>query len=289
MDKLLFVAVLLSAGGVSFYLWFNARLQNRSRHRLGRALAATDAAAEVAEFDVAPPKAFLRRHWFLPFLAGGGAMAALWLLSGIRSIYSFTGGLVVLTLAWQLDAMLAERRVQKIESQLADAIDLMVGALRAGAGFKKALESALRESPPPLDRQLEEVVNRIELGASPQAVFRSLTERVPLETFLLFSSALSVHWEVGGSLAPTLATVGRTIRDRIELSRRSRAMTTQARISIISVLGVTYFIALFMWFNDPGRMRGFLSTNAGSFLVAAAIAMQTLGIAWSAYISRGRV
>jgi Flp pilus assembly protein TadB len=289
MDRLVFVAVLLSAAGVSFYLWFNARLQNRSRHRLGRALAATDEAGELPEFDTAPLKTFSRRHWFLPFLAGGVAMAALWLLAGIRPIYSFTGGLVVLTLAWQLDAMLAERRVQKIESQLADAIDLMVGALRAGAGFKKALESALRESPPPLNRQLEEVVNRIELGASAQAVFRSLTERVPLETFLLFSSALSVHWEVGGSLAPTLATVGRTIRDRIELSRRSRAMTTQARVSIISVLCVTYFIALFMWFNDPGRMRGFLSTNVGSFLVAAAVTMQALGIAWSAYISRGRI
>jgi tight adherence protein B len=289
MDKLLFVAVLLTAGGISFYLWFNARLQNRARHRLGRALAATDEAGESLEFDAAPPKPFLRRHWFLPFLAGGTATAVLWLLAGLRPVYSVTGGLVVTTLAWQLDAMLAERRVRKIESQLADAIDLMVGALRAGAGFKKALESALRESPPPLNRQLEEVAHRIELGASPQVVFRTLTERVPLETFLLFSSALSVHWEVGGSLAPTLATVGRTIRDRIELSRRIRAMTTQARVSIISVLGVTYFIALFIWFNDPGRMRGFLSTNVGSFLVAAAVAMQALGIAWSAYISRGRV
>jgi Flp pilus assembly protein TadB len=289
MDKLLVLAALFSAAGVIFYLWFNARLQNQARHRLGRALSATDEAGEFAEFDPGPPKPFLRRHWLLPFLAGGGATATLWLLGGFRPIYSVTGGVVVAMLGWQLDAMLAERRVQKIESQLADAIDLMVGALRAGAGLTKALESALRESPPPLNQQLEEVANRIELGDSPQAVFRSLTERVPLETFLLFASALSVHWEVGGSLAPTLATVGRTIRDRIELSRRSRAMTTQARVSIISVLCVTYFIALFMWFNDPDRMRGFLSTNIGSFLVATAVMLQALGIAWSAFISRGRI
>ena len=112
---------------------------------------------------------------------------------------------------------------------------------------------------------------------------------MPLETFLLFSSALSVHWEVGGSLAPTLATVGRTIRDRIEISRRIRAMTTQARVSIISVLGVTYFIAAVMWFNDPDRMQGFLSTNVGSFFVATAVMMQALGIVWSAHLSRCRV
>ena len=49
--------------------------------------------------------------------------------------------------------------------------------------------------------------------------------RVPLETFRLFAAALTVHQEVGGSLAPTLATVGRIIRDRIELTRRIRSLT----------------------------------------------------------------
>ena len=55
--------------------------------------------------------------------------------------------------------------------------------------------------------------------------------RVPLETFRLFSAALTVHQEVGGSLAPTLATVGRIIRDRIELTRRVRSLTVQSRAS----------------------------------------------------------
>ncbi len=72
MDKLLFLAMLVSASGVIFYLWLNARLQNQARHRLGRALAAFDASEELPDFDAAPPKPFLRRHWFLPFLAGGG-------------------------------------------------------------------------------------------------------------------------------------------------------------------------------------------------------------------------
>jgi Flp pilus assembly protein TadB len=185
--------------------------------------------------------------------------------------------------------MLAERQVQRVEVQLADAIDLMVGALRAGAGIMNALESAVRESRPPLDQQLDEIVGRIRFGDNPQAVFHNLPQRVPLETFLLFSSALSVNWEVGGSLASTLATVGRTIRDRIEISRRIRGMTTQVRVSIMAVLGLTYFIAAVMWFNDPARMKAFLLTNVGSFFVASAILMQAVGIVWSAHLSRSRV
>ncbi len=56
--------------------------------------------------------------------------SVLWLVFGIRTIYCGTGGLVVALLAWQVEAMFAERRVQRVEVQLADAIDLMVGALR---------------------------------------------------------------------------------------------------------------------------------------------------------------
>jgi uncharacterized membrane protein (UPF0127 family) len=122
-----------------------------------------------------------------------------------------------------------------IEVQLADAIDLMTGALQAGGGVTSALENAIAETRRPLRPQLEDVLGRIRFGDDPQAVLRSLAARVPLETFRLFASVLSVHWEIGGSLAPTLATVGRQVRDRIELSRRLRSLTVQSRASTIAV------------------------------------------------------
>jgi tight adherence protein B len=117
-------------------------------------------------------------------------------------------------------------------------------------------------------------------------VLRALERRVPLETVRLFCAALSVHWEVGGSLAPVLATVGRTIRDRIELSRRVRSLTTQSRVSTVAILGTTYFIALVVWRNDPPRMETFLKTTVGQWLVAAAVLLQALGIVWSTLLTR---
>jgi len=280
MTEILSTLILLSAAGIVFYLWVEARRQNVAKRRLEQAFtAAADPAVEAIELRPARP--FSRRYYAVPWIISAAVAGGLWFVLGLRPLYSATAGLVVGLLGWQLEAMFAERRVQKIEVQLADAIDLMVGALRAGAGLTKALESAVYESRPPLREQLDEVAGRIHFGDDPQVAFRSLTERVPLETFLLFSSALSVHWEVGGSLAPTLATVGRTIRDRIELSRRMRAMSTQARVSIIAVMGITYFIAALMWSNDPARMQGFLSTSIGSWFVAAAVLLQAVGIVWA--------
>lgn len=287
MTRLLELAGLIAAAAVTFYLWWNVRLQNVARRRFESGL--FDATHDPADLEPRWAKPLLRRHFVLPWLTGAAAAAVLYVVCGIRGIYSATGGLVVAMLAWQFEAMLAERRVQKVEMQLADAVDLMVGALRAGAGVLNALESAVRESRAPLHDQLDEMSGRIRFGDDPQAVFHSLPKRVPLETFLLFSAALSVNWEVGGSLASTLATVGRTIRDRIEISRRMRAMTTQVRVSIIAVLGLSYFLAVIMWFNDPGRMKAFLATDIGSFFVAVAILLQAIGIVWSSILSRTRV
>ena len=112
----------------------------------------------------------------------------------------------------------------------------MVGSLRAGASLLSAFESALRGVRSPLRPYFQEVAGRIRLGDDPRAAVSELPAHVPLETFRLFATSLSVHWEVGGSLATTLGTVGRTVRDRIELSRRVRAQGVEAHASVAVVL-----------------------------------------------------
>jgi tight adherence protein B len=93
---------------------------------------------------------------------------------------------------------------------------------------------------------------------------------------------------VGGSLAPTLSTVGRTIRDRIDVGRRIRSMTTQSRVSTLAVLAATYFIGLVMWRNSPERFEGFLANPIGQACVAGALLLQAVGVVWASKIGKVR-
>lgn len=222
--------------------------------------------------------------WFLAFPCG----MSLYLLLDVPWPYSVSLSVITALLGSQLEGYLAARKAFQLETQLADAIDIMVGALGAGAGVAGALEAAIQETSAPLRGQLEEILGRIRFGDQAQTVFENLAERIPLETFLLFASTLSVHWEVGGSLAPTLATVGRTIRDRIDISRRIRSNTAQSQISTIMVLALTYFIALVVYNNGPDQMKEFLSTSIGSLFAAGSMLLQAVGILWMSYISRMR-
>jgi tight adherence protein B len=286
-ERLIVLLILASALALIVRLWFAARARRVARERLSEGLAALQPEPEETSGDQ-PPTAqpFLRRHRLAPWITGAIIGAVVYFVLGLKILYAVMFGAIVALLLHETEEMWAARLTLRIELQLADAIDLMVGSLRAGGGVLQSLEHALEESRYPLRPQLEEVLGRIRYGDDPQTVYRGLTARVPLEAFRLFASALSVHGEVGGSLAPTLASVGRIIRDRIELSRRIQSMTVQSRTSIIAVLGTTYFIGLLMWRTDPQRMEAFLGTSYGSAFFSGAVILQGIGVFWCSALSR---
>jgi tight adherence protein B len=265
--------------------WRRLAMRELVLARLAESAESTADRAAVHRLSAGPLR---RAWWWTPWALGVIVGITLFFFAGFGAIYSTAISLMIGLLGSQIEAYLAERIATKIETQLADAIDLMIGALGAGTGVSNALAAAAEETKSPLRGQLDDVLGRIRLGDDPQQVFRSLAERVPLETFTLFSSALAVNWEVGGSLTPTLAMVGRTIRDRIEIGRRIQSNIAQSQLSTVFILLLTYFIAAIVWRNNPGQMASFVGTQIGSYFVAGSMVLQCAGIVWMNWISKPR-
>jgi Flp pilus assembly protein TadB len=193
---------------------------------------------------------------------------------------------LIAVIAGLIEEYRAEQQSALIEAQLAGAIYLMVSALRAGASVLAAFELALTEVGPPLRPYFQEVAGRIRLGDDPRTAVSDLQLHVPLETFRLFAASLSIHWEVGGSLATTLSSVGQTIRDRIELSRRVRAQAAESQASVAVVLGMAYALAFLMWRTNPDRIEAFAQSVVGTAVVAVVIGLQAVGLVWISRLNR---
>ncbi|HWL08126.1 MAG TPA: type II secretion system F family protein [Planctomicrobium sp.] len=239
-------------------------------------------ATERGRFTLRP---LIRSYPWVPWLLSilvGGILGGI----GLAPLFTFVFAILVGLIGMQINSLIVQRRYNRLESQLADSISLMIAAVNVGASLQTALENALQESQRPLRILLDEVVGRIRYGDDPIDVMNGLRQRVPLETFHLFSTSLAINWRVGGGLAQTLAKVERTIRDRIETTRRVQAMTTQVRGSVMGVLLVTYFIAALVWRNNPDRMVAFLNSFVGQIAVVAAIGLQGIGIVWISWMSR---
>ena len=65
---------------------------------------------------------------------------------GLPAEVAAAAGALIGVMAYLIEDYIAEERAATIETQLAAAIDLLVGSLRAGASLLAAFESALQEA-----------------------------------------------------------------------------------------------------------------------------------------------
>lgn len=240
----------------------------------------------------APGKAAVRTfpahyHYASP-LAGLGIAGLIQVAGRLPIEYSAAFGLLAAVLVYVFEEWLAAQRAARIEMQLADTIDLMVGALRAGTGLLASLEAAYQESQDPFRPYLRDLIGRIRLGEDPVTAIQSLAQRIPLETFRFFATSFCVHWETGGSMAQTLTSIGRTIRDRIEMSRRIQAQAVEVHASVVGIMAISYAVTFIMWRSNPGSLEEFLTSPIGAFIAAAAIVLQAVGVFWISRMSRVR-
>lgn len=280
------IVMMLGAAFAALYVSYLWSARRRAAARLADMMAEDGEAAGTVTARAMRP--FPRRYRYLAPATSAVTLLGLTLLTRFPLGVAVSVGLLFGVLVSLLEAHNAEKQEMLIESQLAAAIDLMVGSIRAGAGLLAAFEATLNESEAPLRSYFQDIAGRIRLGDDPRTAVGDLQTRVPLETFQLFATSLAIHWEVGGSLATTLSTVARTIRDRIELSRRVRAQAVETHASVAVVMAISYILAFLMWRTNPDRLEGFVRTGVGTTLVTAAIALQAVGLVWMSRLSRGR-
>ncbi len=236
----------------------------------------------------APGDSVLRRgrrllvpsHRLLAASIGGLAGAALSIWWTEYPSYHVAFGGVAAALALVSEDIRVERKLLRVEGDLADAVDLLVGALRAGAGLGAAVDNAVTNLPLPLRTLFDDMGRRLRLGDEPARIFAEPAERVPVPSFQLFGLSLGTQWEAGGNLAPALALVGRSIRDRVALSRRVGTQSTSALASVVGIAVITYGIGVLMWLWEPRQVEVFLATSLGSVLVSAALLLQAFGLLW---------
>lgn len=282
------IALIVATYATGLYVWYATRARRLAVDRLADMIEIAAGVDEREEVTTKTIRRFPPRYRFLAPAAGGIATIVFGFATGLPLPIAGAFGALIGVIVSLIENHIAQRHEELIETQLAGAIDLMVGSVRAGASLLAAFESTLQEVELPLRPYLQDVAGRIRLGDDPRTVVSGLQERVPLETFQLFATSLAIHWEVGGSLATTLATVGRTIRDRIELSRRVKAQGIESSASVAVVMVISYVLAFLMWRTNPDRLESFIDTALGTVLVSGVIVLQAIGLVWMSRLSRSR-
>jgi tight adherence protein B len=209
----------------------------------------------------------------LPTLLGGLAPAA------VASLIGFA-----LPVLWLRRAR--AKRLKQFENELADAIDLLAGSLRAGYSTPDGLEILSREGSGPCAVEFGEVVQELKLGADLDAALARLSERVPSEEVRLLVAAISVQRRTGGNLVDVLKQLARTLRERRRLRGEVQVLTTGPRVSGYVAGALPFVMVLGMYFTSRKSFDILVTEPLGKMVLAGSAVLVVIGLVLNNRISK---
>lgn len=164
--------------------------------------------------------------------------------------------------------IISERRIRQFESQLPDALLMIVGALRSGASLPIALESVTTESVPPISQEFDLLLREMRLGVDFSVALHNLERRVPLQDLGMVTAGMALSREVGANLAETLDSIAKTIRAKLQMEGKIRSLTAQGKLQGLVMAGLPVFLILILRFMEPEAMAPMFTTWYGWITLA---------------------
>jgi tight adherence protein B len=177
-----------------------------------------------------------------------------------------------------------ERQRQSFADQLPDNLQVLASALRAGHSLVGALSVVVEDSPEPSRREFRRVIADEQLGVSLEEAFGVVAKRMANRDLDQVALVAALQQETGGNTAEVLDRVSDTIRERFELRRLVKTLTTQGRMSrwvvsflpvgllvLITAINPTYMAPLYT--HPLGRL---LLLVAGVMVVAGSLVIKRI-------------
>jgi tight adherence protein B len=156
------------------------------------------------------------------------------------------------------------KRLNQMQEKLAEALDLMVSALRAGHSMGGALAAASKEAPEPIGRELRLCSEEINFGIDLRTAMGDLLDRVPLQDLRLMATAMLIHKESSGNLAEVLEKTASVVRDRSRLRQQIRVHTAQGRVSGAVLVLLPIALGIVLDLVNPAYMHTLVCGPAGA-------------------------
>jgi len=172
---------------------------------------------------------------------------------------------------------LKNRRNQRFEAQLPDALLMLSGAMRAGASFNTALESMVKEQKPPLSQEFDLMVREQRVGVDIDTALLHMEKRLPLQDFMMVVAAMRISREVGGNLSEILESLANTLRRKNEMEGKIRALTGQGKMQGIVMSSLPLLMLFVLTKMEPEAMAPLFTTWYGWVTMAVILIAETLG------------
>jgi tight adherence protein B len=209
---------------------------------------------------------------------GAGTVLAIWFfyaLSASALVAAF--GLAVPVGVRALIKRKLDQQRKAFGDQLADNLQVIASAMRAGHSFVGALAVAVDDAPEPARAELRRVIADERLGVPLDDAFGVVVRRMQSQELEQVALVAALQRETGGNTAEVIDRVSELIRERFELRRMVRALTAQGRMArwVVSMLPVG--LLLVVTTLNPEYVQPLFATGTGRALLAVSAGLVVTG------------
>jgi tight adherence protein B len=170
------------------------------------------------------------------------------------------------------------QRRDKFESQLPDAIDLIVRSLKVGHPLSGAMSVVARELPAPISTEFQTAFDEVSYGQDIPTAFSKMAERVPLPDLGYLTMAIQIQQESGGNLVESLAKLSTVIRERFRMFRKVKALTAEGRFSAWFLSVFPFFLVFAITFIKPDYYTQVMDIPVFNQLVMVTIVLLIINV-----------
>jgi tight adherence protein B len=295
MPQFLIIIVLLllmCAAGIT--LWLDAR-QRRIDRQLAIALPTSHSASlpSIRRLQAQSQWLFLHRlanyreeiaYDLRPayvLLAGVIAAAAIFYansLLGFSTLYvTLAAAIVAVMVVRGLFGWQQRRFANQLFRQLPDTIELVTSTVRSGLPVNEAFRTISREMPQPTAGQFAIVCSELSLGRPPEEALEDFYRRTRVAEYGMFAVTLGVQMKSGGKLTETLETLGDTVRQRVALAARAKALAGEVIFSSRALSCAPLIVGGLLYWLNPQSVDLLFYDPTGRTLLAYAVTSVTIG------------
>lgn len=186
--------------------------------------------------------------------------------------------LVALALLPRVSLIVMEKkRKQSINAALPDSLAQIAGAMRAGATFQTALETMTQETKGPISQEFSLMLKEQRLGKTLDESLDNLAERIQTEEMDLVVTATQISRSVGGNLAEIFMRLSETLRKKMEMEGKIKALTAQGKLQGWVVAMLPFGIIFALFYIEPEAISPIFTSLLGWVFLGVILIMEVLG------------
>ena len=191
--------------------------------------------------------------------------------------FSFVIGILFWGLPRVFVRRMFNKRVDKFNFQMIDGLSLMANGMKSGLSIVQAMGMVKKEMPDPLGQEFDYVLQQNQLGVSVEDSFQNLAKRIPSEDVNMFVTSIVILKETGGNLAETFETIVYTIRERLKVESKIKAMVAQGVAQGVIVFCMPFGLGLMFYLSDPEFIMPLFTSPLGWAITAVILTLQFVG------------